>query len=259
MIRIDKFLCDSLGLSRSEAKKAVLSGKVLVNGIKVSRPEAKLSEESDTVIYDGKPVIYEKFVYYMLNKPAGVVSANSDSRDKTCIDLLRDEHKKDLSCVGRLDKDTTGLMIITNDGALVHALTAPSKDIFKDYLVGIPKPLTEDQITALENGVDINDKTPTKPAFVKIPDDTPAGDVDSAQAGDVDSAQTGAAARVILSISEGRFHQVKRMLIAVGSKVVDLKRMSIGGLKLDDSLKPGEYRRLTDGEVEILKSISKQS
>ena len=251
MIRIDKFLCDSLGLSRSEAKKAVSSGKVLINDVKVLRPEAKLSEDSDRVVFDGVPVVYERFVYYMLNKPAGVVSANTDSRDRTCIDLLKDEKKKDLSCVGRLDKDTTGLMIITNDGALVHALTAPSKDIFKDYLVSIPKPLTPEQIDALENGVDINDKMPTKPAFVKIPDDTSASDRDFDRGGDT--------ARIVLSISEGRFHQVKRMLIAVGSKVVDLKRMSIGGLKLDGSLKPGEYRRLTEGEVELLRSISRQS
>ena len=251
MIRIDKFLCDSLGLSRSEAKKAVLSGKVLVNDIKVLRPEAKLSEETDSVLYEGNPVVYEKYVYYMLNKPAGVVSANSDSRDKTCIDLLKDEHKKDLSCVGRLDKDTTGLMLITNDGALVHALTAPAKDIFKDYLVKIPKPLTEEQISSLENGVDINDKMPTKPAFVKIPDNTSAG-------GEV-LLKNGDTAQMILSISEGRFHQVKSMLIAVGRKVLELKRFSVGGLKLDDSLKPGEYRRLSDAEVELLKSVSKQS
>ena len=232
MIRIDKYLCDNAGLSRSEAKKAVLSSRVTINGIPVKRCEAKLLEGKDTVTLNGITVEYEKFSYYMLNKPSGYVSANSDSKEKTVIDLLASEKKKNLSCVGRLDKDTTGLLIVTNDGELLHKLISPKRNVYKDYLVTIVKPLSDEDINMLEGGVDINDPTPTKPAKVKVIDDN----------------------NIILSITEGRFHQVKRMLIAVGNAVVKLKRISEGPLKLDESLKEGNYRKLTADEIEMLKS-----
>ena len=233
MIRIDKYLCDNAGLSRSEAKKAVLSSKVTINSIPVKRCEAKLLEGSDTVTLNGEPIVYEKYSYYMLNKPAGYVSANSDSKEKTLMELLSSEKKKNLSCVGRLDKDTTGLLIITNDGELLHKLISPKRNVYKDYLVTIVKPLTPAEIKTLEDGVDINDPMPTKPAKVKVIDDS----------------------NIILSITEGRFHQVKRMLIAVGNAVVKLKRLSEGPLKLDDSLSEGSYRKLTAQEIEMLKSL----
>ena len=233
MIRIDKYLCDNAGLSRSEAKKAVLSSKVTINNIPVKRCEAKLLEGTDTVTLNGDPIIYEKYSYYMLNKPSGYVSANSDSREKTVIELFSSEKKKNLACVGRLDKDTTGLLLVTNDGELIHKLISPRKNVFKDYLVTIVKPLTVEDIKALEEGVDINDPTLTKPAKVRIIDDN----------------------NIILSITEGRFHQVKRMLIAVGNAVVKLKRISEGSLKLDDSLSEGQYRKLTPDEIDMLKAL----
>ncbi len=233
MIRIDKYLCDNAGLSRSEAKKAVLSSKVTINNIPVKRCEAKLLEGNDTVTLNGDPIIYEKYSYYMLNKPSGYVSANSDSREKTVIELFSSEKKKNLACVGRLDKDTTGLLLVTNDGELIHKLISPRKNVFKDYLVTIVKPLTVEDIKALEEGVDINDPTLTKPAKVRVIDDN----------------------NIILSIAEGRFHQVKRMLIAVGNAVVKLKRISEGSLKLDDSLSEGQYRKLTPDEIDMLKAL----
>jgi 16S rRNA pseudouridine516 synthase len=233
LIRIDKYLCDNAGLSRSEAKKAVLSSKVTINNIPVKRCEAKLLEGNDTVTLNGDPIIYEKYSYYMLNKPSGYVSANSDSREKTVIELFSSEKKKNLACVGRLDKDTTGLLLVTNDGELIHKLISPRKNVFKDYLVTIVKPLTVEDIKALEEGVDINDPTLTKPAKVRVIDDN----------------------NIILSIAEGRFHQVKRMLIAVGNAVVKLKRISEGSLKLDDSLSEGQYRKLTPDEIDMLKVL----
>ena len=233
MIRIDKYLCDNAGLSRSEAKKAVLSSKVTINNIPVKRCEAKLLEGTDTVTLNGNPIIYEKYSYYMLNKPSGYVSANSDSREKTVIELFSSEKKKNLACVGRLDKDTTGLLLVTNDGELIHKLISPRKNVFKDYLVTIVKPLTVEDIKALEEGVDINDPTLTKPAKVRVIDDN----------------------NIILSITEGRFHQVKRMLIAVGNAVVKLKRISEGSLKLDDSLSEGQYRKLNPDEIDMLKAL----
>jgi len=233
LIRIDKYLCNNAGLSRSEAKKAVLSSKVTINNIPVKRCEAKLLEGTDTVTLNGDPIIYEKYSYYMLNKPSGYVSANSDSREKTVIELFSSEKKKNLACVGRLDKDTTGLLLVTNDGELIHKLISPRKNVFKDYFVTIVKPLTVEDIKALEEGVDINDPTLTKPAKVRVIDDN----------------------NIILSIAEGRFHQVKRMLIAVGNAVVKLKRISEGSLKLDDSLSEGQYRKLTPDEIDMLKAL----
>lgn len=228
MIRIDKYLCDNAGLSRSEAKKAVLSSKVTINNIPVKRCEAKLLEGTDTVTLNGDPIIYEKYSYYMLNKPSGYVSANSDSREKTVIELFSSEKKKNLACVGRLDKDTTGLLLVTNDGELIHKLISPRKNVFKDYLVTIVKPLTGDDIKSLEEGVDINDPTLTKPAKVRVIDDN----------------------NIILSITEGRFHQVKRMLIAVGNAVVKLKRISEGSLNLTI-----RYRKDSTESLHLMRSI----
>lgn len=231
-MRLDKYLCDNLGLTRAEAKKNIAKGKVTVNGIVVKKPEEKIDENSNDIRYEGQPVNHEKFSYYMLNKPAGIVSANTDNVDITVIDLFKDEKKKNLSCVGRLDKDTTGLMLVTNDGALLHRLTSPKHHVFKDYLVTLRDEIDENSIRLLEEGVDIGDDTLTKPARVTVTDDK----------------------TIILSISEGRFHQVKRMLKAVSNEVIALKRLSIGNLRLDDNLAEGKYRKLTKEEIEELLS-----
>ena len=230
-MRLDKFLCDGLGISRTEAKKMIQKGKVFINDTVASKPDMKVDENSDFVTCDDKPVIFEEFVYYMLNKPAGVVCANHDSKESTVLDLFKDLKRRKLSCVGRLDKDTTGLLILTDDGNLIHALTSPQKKVYKEYLVGIDHPLSEADIKALEEGVDIGDDRPTLPSKVCIKDDK----------------------TIVLSICEGRFHQVKRMLIAVGNEVLSLKRISEGKVRLDEGLKPGEYRRLTEDEIRELK------
>lgn len=232
-MRLDKFLCDMAGLTRSDAKKAVSHGDVCVNGVKTKSPNAQINTDSDSVTYKGKTVIYEEFVYFMLNKPAGIVSANTDTKDITVIDLFKGENRKNLSCVGRLDKDTTGLLLVTDDGELVHKLTSPKKSVFKDYFVTIDHPLSADDINNLEGGVDINDDAPTRPARVKVLSDK----------------------EIVLSICEGRFHQVKRMLMAVNNEVKALKRLSVGPVLLDEALNEGEYRRLTPEEIKSLKNM----
>jgi len=230
-MRLDKYLCDCLGMTRSEVKKIIGNGKVSINGQTVKKADFQLKETSDKVEYLGRELSFEKFVYYMLNKPAGVVSANTDDRDITVIDLFKKEGRKNLSCVGRLDKDTTGLLLVTDDGNLLHNLTSPKKKVVKEYLVDIAHELSKEDIDALTNGVDIGDDKPTAPAKVEVVDER----------------------TIILSITEGRFHEVKRMLQAVSNEVINLKRLSMGGVKLDNDLAPGEYRKLTEEELKELK------
>lgn len=231
-MRLDKYLCDCLGISRSGAKKKIESRKVYVNSVVAIKSDLKIDEDKDIVEADGKRIVYEKYVYYMLNKPSGIVSANTDGKDSTVIDLFKNEGRKNLSCVGRLDKDTTGLLLVTDDGQLIHRLTSPKKGVFKDYLVGTEKCINEEMKAKLTEGVDIGDEKPTLPAKVAVLSEK----------------------EMILSISEGRFHQVKRMLEAVENEVISLHRLSLGNVKLDETLLPGEFRRLTAEELAELKS-----
>lgn len=230
MIRLDKFLCETGAGSRSEVKLLVKKGRVTVNGAVEKAPERKVDEQSDQIALDGQPLSYEKFVYYMLHKPAGVVTATRDSHEKTVMDLLKDAPGKDLFPVGRLDKDTEGLLLITNDGALSHRLLSPARHVDKTYLVKSAAAVTDGMRAALEGGVDIGDEKPTLPAKTEL---TKEG-------------------VLLLTITEGRFHQVKRMLSAVGNEVVYLKRLSMGPLMLDESLLKGEYRALTEEEKAAL-------
>jgi 16S rRNA pseudouridine516 synthase len=220
--------------TRSQVKEYIKKGEVTVNSSVVKSADYKLDENIDTVLFRGRRLTFEKYVYYMLNKPAGVVSATKDNTAETVLSLIHDKDsdgiKKDLFPVGRLDKDTQGLLIITNDGELAHRLLSPKKHVDKTYLVGISHSLSPEAGTRLENGVDIGDNKPTLPARVEILSDN----------------------EILLTIREGRFHQVKRMLKAVGNEVVSLKRISFGKLSLDDALKPGECRRLTESEVNLL-------
>ena len=187
-----------------------------------------MDETKDTVTLDGHNFSYQKYFYYMLHKPAGVVTAVRDHHDQTVLDLLVDAPGKDLSPVGRLDKDTEGLLLITNDGALAHRLLSPVKHVPKTYLVHTKKPVTSQMCEKLEAGVEIGDETPTAPAKTKLLSDTDCG--------------------LLLTITEGRFHQVKRMLQAVGNEVVYLKRLSMGALVLDETLSKGSWRALTEEE-----------
>lgn len=228
MIRLDKYLCEMEAGTRSEVKAFIKKGRVTVNGETAKLPEQKVDETKDTVTLDGHSFSYQKYFYYMLHKPAGVVTAVRDHHDQTVLDLLVDAPGKDLSPVGRLDKDTEGLLLITNDGALAHRLLSPVKHVPKTYLVHTKKPVTSQMCEKLEAGVEIGDETPTAPAKTKLLSDTDCG--------------------LLLTITEGRFHQVKRMLQAVGNEVVYLKRLSMGALVLDETLSKGSWRALTEEE-----------
>lgn len=232
LIRLDKFLCEQGIGTRSEVKIPLKKGLVTVNGIIQRSPEFKLNPETDVVTYQGTTLGYQEFYYYMLHKPAGVITATEDTRQETVMKLLKEDYRSDLFPVGRLDKDTEGLLLITNDGELAHALLSPKKHVPKTYLVEIPQKLNSNQIEALEQGVNIGDEKPTAAAKVEILDDK----------------------HIYLTIHEGRYHQVKRMLLAVGSKVLYLKRISFGSLRLDEALDKSCYRALSDEEVLILKS-----
>ena len=229
MIRIDKYLCDMSIGSRSEIKEYIRKKLITVDGVVVTDPGMKISEDS-AVTFKGEPLQYKQFRYYMLNKPQGVVSATKDNIDTTVMDLLKDVNTRDMFPVGRLDKDTEGLLIITNDGELSHRLLSPRSHVDKCYLVQLMHSITADDIKSLSKGVDIGDDTLTLPAKVEAI----------------------AADRIYLTITEGRYHQVKRMLEAVGNKVVFLKRVSFGPLELDSDLAPGQYRELDDSEIIIL-------
>lgn len=230
-MRLDKFLSELGICTRSESKKILKSGAITVNDNIVKDGSFHVNEVSDIIKYNGEELSYEKFFYYMLNKPSGVVSATEDNLSKTVLDLFDVENKNDLFPVGRLDKDTTGLLIITNDGELSHRLTSPKSHVSKTYLVGIEHSLSSKDIFNLENGVELIDDGLTKPAKVKVIDEN----------------------TILLTITEGKYHQVKRMLAAVNNKVISLKRLSIGNLVLDEALAEGSYRRLTLEELRLIK------
>lgn len=229
-MRLDKFLSQLNMGTRSQVRDVIRQGNVMVNDTVVKSPEFQVAEDTDKIIFKGELLIYQKFVYYMLNKPKGVVSATKDNTADTVLSLIKNPVAKDLFPVGRLDKDTEGLLIITNDGALSHRLLSPTKHVGKTYLAGIAKPLSQADREALENGVDIGDEKPTRKARVEVLSET----------------------EILLTICEGRFHQVKRMLHAVGNEVLSLKRIQFGSLKLDEALMPGESRMLTKEEVDRL-------
>lgn len=230
-MRLDKFLCENGCGTRSQVKQLVKQGRVCVNGIPCKAADFKIEENDDIVSVDGRELKYAKFVYYMFHKPSGCVSATKDNHDKTVLDYIKKEdNKADLFPVGRLDKDTEGLLLITNDGALAHKLLSPKKHVPKTYYVKIKAPLSSEDIQRLEEGLDIGEEKNTLPAKVEILEEC----------------------EILLTISEGKFHQVKRMLLAVGNEVLYLKRLSMGSLKLDENLKAGEYRALTGEEIKEL-------
>lgn len=236
MIRLDKYLADMSIGTRQEVKKYIRQGRVKINEDIIKKPEYKIREDEDKITFDGAPVAYESFEYYMLNKPAGVISATEDKRDITVLDLIKEKKRKDLFPVGRLDKDTEGLLLITNDGALAHRLLSPKKHVDKCYYAKISGGVTEDDVRVFKERINIGTQEEpewTMPAELKI-------------------LEKGTVSRIRLTIREGKFHQVKRMFLAVGKEVVYLKRERMGALVLDEELAPGEYRKLTDSE---LKSI----
>ena len=232
-MRLDKYLAEMGVGTRQEVKKQIRQGKAAVNGTVVKAADTKIDETSDEVTISGRNISYVSYEYYMLNKPAGVVSATEDRRDTTVIDLIKEKKRKDLFPVGRLDKDTEGLLLITNDGDLAHRLLAPKKHVDKVYYAKIDGMVTEEDVKRFAEGIDIGaeEEEMTRPAKLDI----------------VKSAEE---SEIRLTIHEGKFHQVKRMFLAVGKEVTYLKRERMGTLCLDENLKPGEYRLLTEEEIE---------
>ena len=232
--RVDKILSNLGYGSRSEIKKYCKQGSVVVNGSEVSNPGTQVDTENDEILFNGEEVIYREYIYLMMNKPDGYISATTDKYDPTVLDLI------DLSYlafepfpVGRLDKDTEGLLVLTNDGKLSHRVLSPKKHVPKTYYAKIDGVVTEEDVEAFLEGVVLDDGYKTMPSQLNILKSDDESEIE-------------------LTIHEGKFHQVKRMFESVGKKVVYLKRLSMGNLKLDESLELGEYRELTDEEVKLI-------
>ncbi len=239
LLRLDRYLSDMNVGTRSEIKSWIRGGSVAVNSHPCLRPETKVNTDEDEITFNGQRILYEEYIYYMLNKPTGVVSATDDRRDKTVIDLIKTASRKDMFPVGRLDKDTEGLLLLTNDGDLAHRLLSPKKEVDKVYYARIKGRVTDEDTAAFLSGISIGDDKPCLPAKLDI-----------IRSDDI--------SEIELTICEGKYHQVKRMFEAVGKEVIYLKRISMGGLSLDSNLKPGDYRRLTIHELEQLKNITLQ-
>lgn len=230
-LRLDKYLADLSIDTRAKVKLMIRRGRVRVNDEIAKKPEMKVDTEADMVSVDGRTLTYHPYEYYMLNKPAGVLSAARDKKQPTVLDLVHSD-RKDLFPVGRLDKDTVGLLLICNDGQLAHGLLSPARHVDKTYEVRLDLPLTAEDRETLEAGVDIGDDAPTLPATIDFAYENEA--------------------HVNITIREGRFHQVKRMFLSRGKTVTYLKRLSMGPLVLDPALAEGEYRPLTQEEIQQL-------
>ena len=232
-MRLDKYLAGMGAGTRSELKKAVRAGRVTINGVKAKDSSIHVGED-DVVCMDGKEIKYERFVYYLMNKPAGVISATEDPRERTVLDLIGGQQRKGLFPVGRLDKDTEGLLLITNDGELAHRLLSPGRHVDKVYFARLDGPVGERERELFAQGLRVDEMLTAMPAVLEI----------------LESAN-----EVRVTIREGKFHQVKRMFAAVGREVLYLKRLSMGPLTLDNGLAAGAYRRLTEEEESAIISV----
>lgn len=232
IIRLDKFLADRTEFSRSQIKQKLKKNAVTINGEVVSSAEYKVNPDSDEVCFEGNVLSGSKYFYYMLNKPAGVVSATEDKYEKTVVSLLPANLRKDIFPVGRLDKDTEGLLLLTNDGALAHDLLSPKKHVDKTYFATLDHAADVEDVLRFKEGLDIGEDKLTLPAELELLDGNDC----------------------LVTIREGKFHQIKRMFKACGNEVVYLKRLSMGSLKLDNGLGLGEFRPLTEEEIEKLRS-----
>ena len=232
-MRLDKFLANAGVGTRSEVKQYIKKGLVLVNSIPAKKGDMSISEDSDEILFKNQPVHLQKWFYYLMNKPQGVISATEDNFQKTVLDLLGKDKRNDLFPVGRLDKDTEGLLLLTNDGTLAHELLSPKKHVSKTYFARIEGIVTETDVDIFKQGVKIDEEFTALPANLKILSSGPVSEIE-------------------VEIFEGKFHQVKRMFQAVEKKVIFLKRLSMGPLALDPALLPGQYRPLTDEEISAL-------
>lgn len=229
-MRLDKYLSDAGIGSRSQVKQYLKKGYISVNANIITSADHKIQPDTDCIQFQGNTVIRESFVYYMLNKPAGYVSATEDSACATVISLIQDSVHSDLFPVGRLDKDTEGLLLITNDGALAHQLLSPRKHVDKTYYVETDSAIPTSAILQFQEGIHIGEPRPTLPAELELLSPTTA----------------------YITIREGKYHQIKRMFHAVGCEVTYLKRIRMGSLQLDETLAPGDSRRLTAEELDAL-------
>ena len=248
-IRLDKYVAESAGITRKDAKTALQKGRVRVNGEVCKNGDSKVSPEDDVTL-DGKSLAAEEFLYLMLHKPAGVVSATEDGRDKTVLDLVKEQSaetpeeagesgyflgKREVFPVGRLDKDTEGLLLLTDDGELAHRLLSPKKHVDKVYFARLDGEVPEDAAERFAEGIQVGQDYRALPAKLEVL-----------------SVEDGVS-EVHITLREGKFHQVKRMCHEIGCEVVYLKRISMGNLVLDDKLQPGECRKLTAEELVMIK------
>ena len=235
-MRLDKFLVACAVGSRTEVKNLLKAGRVMVNGKKEKSAKLQIDEERDDIRFAGQVLEYEEFVYYIMNKPKGVISATEDPKHRTVLDLLDDiARSKEVFPVGRLDIDTHGLLLLTNDGQLAHALLSPKRHVDKTYLALVKGIMTQEDVETFAEGIPLKDFT-CQPARLELVS--------------IDTEKDHSLVRV--TIAEGKFHQVKRMVAYCGKEVVDLQRLTMGTLVLDENLERGEWRRLTKGELEIL-------
>jgi 16S rRNA pseudouridine516 synthase len=232
--RLDKILANSGYGTRKEVKAIVKSGRISINGNTVKDSSIHADPEQDNIIIDGEALDYKKYIYIMMNKPQGVISATEDDYDRTVIDLLDEKSRSfNLAPVGRLDKDTEGLLVLTNDGDLNHDLISPKKHVPKKYYAKIDGEVNEKHVEEFKNGIVLEDGYRCLPAELNI-------------------LEAGPQSEITVVLYEGKFHQVKRMFQSIGCTVVYLKRIQMGGLMLDDELSTGEYRELTGEELELL-------
>ena len=232
MERLDKTVSASLGISRAEARKAVLKGEITVGGQTVRDIGFKVDPESDEIFKNNKPLVFKKYIYYIMNKPKGVLSACEDRRQTTVIDLLpQQSRRRNMFPVGRLDKNTTGLLIITDDGNFAHKLLSPSKKVYKEYLAELDDNVCEKVCGEFEKGVVLADGTKLLPAKIILTDKQN---------------------EVRVRICEGKYHQIKRMFGVFGLGVNNLKRIEFAGLRLPENISEGSFRELTQQEYDIL-------
>ena len=235
-MRLDKFLVACAVGSRTEVKNLLKAGRVTVNGKKEKSAKLHIDEERDDIRFDGQVLEYEEFVYYIMNKPKGVISATEDPKHRTVLDLLDDiAQSKEVFPVGRLDIDTHGLLLLTNDGKLAHDLLSPKRHVDKTYLAQVKGIMTQEDVETFAKGIPLKDFT-CQPAILELVSIDPEKNQ----------------SQIRVTIAEGKFHQVKRMVGYCGKEVVDLQRLTMGTLVLDENLERGEWRRLTKEELEAL-------
>lgn len=237
LIRLDKFLANSGIGTRSEVKNYIKQRRVWLDGTPVLKGETKIDIEKSVVTFDKRVVSYEQYCYIMLNKPKGYICATEDKEEKTVLDLIPKQYEKfNLFPVGRLDKNTVGLLILSNDGKFAHNTLSPKKHIEKKYFAHINGMVTEDYIKAFKNGVIIDGGYKCLPANLEILYSAPN------------------LSKVNITIKEGKYHQIKRMFQAFGKKVVYLKRLSFGEIQLDENLQEGDFRELNEQEMDTIKN-----